>query len=462
MIDSFARVLRRGDFSQFIAQCFSSVNPGIEYLPGWHIDAMAEYLEAARTGDIRRLIINVPPRSLKSLCVSVAWPAWLLGHAPNSRVMAASYAASLSIKHSLDCRLILQSPWYRQLFPKTVLARGQNERHKFVTDRRGWRIATSIGGAVTGEGGNYLIVDDPLSATQAMNMHWREYVNHWFDHTFSNRLDDKKQGVIVLVMQRLHGYDLAGHLLAKGGWQHLMLPSVAETEQMVDFGRIRLVREVNGLLHSTREGWDEVRRAQMELGSRAFAAQYQQMPVPEEGALVQLSWLKRYATVPEGSRIVQSWDTAIKAGDAHDGSACLTFVDTGQEYYLVEAGVWRLEYPDLKRMVMGLAEKWNAAAILVEDKASGQQLLQELRRESALPVVGIQPRSGKIARFAAVAPLIEAGRLFLPKQAPWLAGFEAELLGFPNMAHDDQVDALTQFLGWVRQKEFDKARVRFL
>ena len=169
--------LLKQDFSSFIGKTLSTVDPGATYLPNWHIDLIAEYLEAARRGDISRLIINMPPRSLKSVCVSVAWPAWLLGHDPRQRVIAASYAAPLSLKHSLDCRLVVNSPWYRQLFPEVKLTRDQNEKQKFMTTRRGFRFATSVGGTATGEGGNFLIIDDPINALQAYNEHWRNHVN---------------------------------------------------------------------------------------------------------------------------------------------------------------------------------------------------------------------------------------------------------------------------------------------
>lgn len=199
----------RTDLPSFIGKVLQTVDPGAPYLPNWHIDLIAEYLEAAGRGSISRLIINMPPRALKSVCVSVAWPAWLLGHDPRSRIIAASYAATLAVKHSLDCRLVMESEWYRALFPGTQLAHDQNEKHKFMTTQRGFRFATSVGGSVTGEGGNFLIMDDPLSPMQALGEHGRAHVAAWFDHTFATRLNDKKKGVIVLVMQRLHAFMLA-------------------------------------------------------------------------------------------------------------------------------------------------------------------------------------------------------------------------------------------------------------
>ncbi|MBY0407806.1 MAG: terminase, partial [Rickettsiales bacterium] len=241
------------DFASFIGKVMTATDPATVYMPNWHIELIAAYLEAARRGEVRRLIINMPPRSLKSVCVSVAWPAWLLGHAPDSRIMAASYAAPLSVKHSLDCRHVMGSAWYRKLFPDTALARDQNEKHKFMTTRRGFRLATSVGGTVTGEGGNFLILDDPISPAQAMQKLAREQVNAWFEHTFASRLDDKKKGVIVLVMQRLHAEDVSGYLLKKGGWEHVCLPAVAVRDEEFLCGNFHYERKEGEVLHAGRE-----------------------------------------------------------------------------------------------------------------------------------------------------------------------------------------------------------------
>ena len=357
-------------------------------MPNWHIDLIAEYLLAVQRGEIKRLIINMPPRALKSVCVSVAWPAWLLGHAPDSRILAASYASGLSLKHSLDCRVVLQSPWYQRIFPETRLVRGQNAREKFVTTARGYRLATSLGASVVGEGGNTLIVDDPLSPLQAMNAKGREHAQHWFEQTFASRLDNKNSGVMVLVMQRLHANDLSGFLLEKGGWEHLMLPALATQNTLHDFGSVFKKRVSGTALHAGRESKLLLARAKQELGSHAFAAQYQQQPIPEEGGMLRKYWLKRYSQLPfEPERHVQSWDTAIKSGAHHDASVCLTFAEKEGLSYLIDVQVLRLEYPQLKKAVVELANLFKPEVVLMEDKASGQQLLQDLKREAYLPLV---------------------------------------------------------------------------
>ena len=444
--------LLRTRLAAFTRKAFATVDPGAAYLHNWHVDLIAEYLEACTRREVTRLIINMPPRALKSVSVTVAWPAWLLGRNPSERVIAASYAEMLALKHSVDCRLVMQSEWYRRVFPGVVLTGDQNEKRKFVTTARGQRFATSVGGTATGDGGNFLIIDDPLNPAQALSDVERAKANTWFDQTFSNRLDDKERGVIVLVMQRLHADDLTGHLLAKGGWTHLSLPAVAETRTVLDFGRVRKTREPGDLLHPERESPAAIERIKRDMGSYAFAGQYQQRPAPAEGGMVKMHWFGRYERQQEYTRIVQSWDTAIKAGQLHDPSVCTTWGEHPVGYDLLQVKVQRLEYPDLKRELYKQADAFQPHAILVEDKGSGQQLIQDVRRESPLPVVAVMPVADKITRLAGVAAMIEAGKVFLPTNAPWLTDYESELLTFPNAAHDDQVDSTSQFLSWVRSR----------
>ncbi|MFO0389875.1 MAG: phage terminase large subunit [Alphaproteobacteria bacterium] len=446
----FERLLK-ADFTTFTGKTLMTVNPGALFMPNWHIDLIGEYLEAVRRGEIKRLIINMPPRALKSTCVTVAWPAWLLGHDPKCRIIAASYSSSLAIKHSLDTRLVMESSWYKTIFPNTRLVRGQNEKRKFVTTGRGYRFATSVGGSTTGEGGNILIMDDPMNPLQAMSAAKRERVAEWYSHTFATRLDDKRKGAIVLVMQRLHQDDLSGVLLARGGWEHLCLPAIATEDRIYDFGRMQKTMKEGEMMHPLREDQEIIERAKAELGSSVFAAQYQQQPVPQEGRMVRPWWFERYKELPEKiDRVVQSWDTAIKSGQGNDASVCITFGESEGKSYVLDVAVMRVEYPELKKAVINMAELWHPESILIEDKASGQQLLQDMRREFTLPVIGANPKGDKITRFAAVSAMCEAGKVMLPKRAPWLAAFEEELFSFPEGKNDDQVDAFSQYLDALR------------
>ncbi len=282
------------DFSLFLRRVMQTIAPGARYLPNWHLGAIAAHLDACAAGEMTRLIINMPPRMLKSTVVSVAWPAWLLGQDATTRIMAASYAQGLASKLSQDCRLVMQAPWYQRVFPETVLCPHQNEKEKFATTRRGYRFATSVGGTATGEGGRILIVDDPLNPLQASSHIQRQAVNDWFDHTFASRLDDKQRGAIVLVMQRLHVEDLSGYLLQRGGWEHLCLPAIAPERTTITCGEYSYTREAGEALHPLREPLPLLERTKKELGSSHFNAQYQQQPLKLQDALVKPAWFPRF------------------------------------------------------------------------------------------------------------------------------------------------------------------------
>lgn len=291
--DALVNALTRQHFGMFVAKVFATVNPGATYAMNWHIDVIAEHLEACRRGEIRRLIINMPPRYLKSLIVNVAWSAFLLGHQPRARIISASYAQSLSIKHALDTRLVLQSEWYRALFPAFAIARDQNEKDKLVTTDRGHRMAVSVGSAVTGEGGDFIIVDDPMNPQQAMHEPTRAMVTQWFDHTLSTRLNDKKCGVIVVVMQRLHVDDLSGYLQRRGGFELLSLPAVAEHDEW--FAAASVGRKRGEALHAEREDIAMLEAMRRDMGSYGFQAQYQQNPISQDHGMIRLPWFSRFA-----------------------------------------------------------------------------------------------------------------------------------------------------------------------
>ena len=220
----------RKDLKSFIYKVFATINPSITLSKTWYIDYIADYLQDIAQNGAKRIIINIPPRYMKSISISVAWPAWLLGLDPTKRIIVASYSGHLSIKHSLDCRAIMQSPWYRQLFPQTIICPDQNKKNKYMTTEFGFRMATSIGGSITGEGGDILIVDDPHNPTHIHSSKMRNKAIDWFEQTFLSRLNDRSKGSVVVVMQRLHMCDLSAHLIAKGGWEVLKLPAISDDD----------------------------------------------------------------------------------------------------------------------------------------------------------------------------------------------------------------------------------------
>ena len=231
---AFHDAILRTHFESFLRRCLMTLNPGSPYLPNWHIAAIAHQLERVRRGEITRLIINMPPRHLKSLTVSVAFPAFLLGHEPWHRIFVVSYGSDLSSKHASDFRSIVELPWYRRAFHRMRIARSLED--EVWTTARGFRKSTSVYGTLTGLGGDIFIIDDPQKPVDAQSDIQRNRLNHWFSNTLMSRLDSKVDGVIIVVMQRVHLDDLSGYLMEAGGWTVLSLPAIAEQDETVAIG----------------------------------------------------------------------------------------------------------------------------------------------------------------------------------------------------------------------------------
>ena len=452
--------LLRTDFQGFIEASFCELNPVTPFLDNWHLSVLAFQLERVRLGEITRLIINMPPRSLKSHCGSVAFPAWLLGKDPSARIICASYAQDLSDKLARDCRTLMMSSRYKTIFPQTQLASNRPSLQELVTSKGGFRFSTSIGGGVTGRGADYLVIDDPLKPDQAASEVERKNVNEWFGHTLLSRLNDKRTGRIVVIMQRLHEDDLTGYLLEKEGWASVRFPAIAEEDETFTirnaFGKSRTYfRKQGEVLHPEREDLATLESIKTSLGSYNFAGQYQQSPAPQGGGMIKEKWAKRYSVETRPSRfdsIFQSWDTANKVTELSDYSVCTTWGRQGRNLYLLHVYRKQMDYPALKRAVIDQRRVWEAGIVIIEDKASGTQLIQELMYERFGWVRGYQPKPNqdKIMRMYACCSLIENGMLYLPEKADWLDDYIKELTMFPNGKHDDQVDSTSQAIDWIQ------------
>ncbi len=449
-------VLLRHDFATFAMRCFNDLNPQTRLAMNWHLEVIAAKLTAVREGKIRRLIINLPPRHLKSLMASIAFPAWCLGHDPSAQILCVSYAQDLADKLARDCRSIMTSPWCRQIFA-TRLAPHRQAVQEFITTRQGYRLATSTGGVLTGRGADIILIDDPLKPEEALSDAQRKAANQWYDTTLYSRLNDKRHGAIVIIMQRLHEDDLVGHVLAQEPWEVLSFPAIAEADEEHRIETIwasRCFRRRQGeALHPDREPLEVLDRIRRTIGEYNFAGQYQQSPAPLGGGLVKAEWFKRYAEKdrPERfDRIVQSWDTANKATELSDFSVCTSWGVRGKHLFLL--GLFRrLEYPALKRAVREQQSLFGANEVLIEDKASGTQLIQELIADGCYGVTRYQPTCDKIMRLHAQTAMIDNGFVYIPETAPWLDEYLHELTVFPNGKHDDQVDSTAQFLDWFKK-----------
>lgn len=304
---------------------------------------------------------------------------------------------------------------------------------------------------LTGRGGNFLIIDDPLKPSEACSPTQREAVNRWYDNTTITRSNDKENGVKVVIMQRLNEDDLVGHLLRQGNWELLSLPAIAESDEHHEIrticGTKVVIRREGEALHAERESVERIQEVREAMGPYVFAAQYQQRPSPEGGGIVKLEWFQRFdlAHPPNVDRIAQSWDTASQPTELSDYSVCTTWLISGRNAYLIHVWRERVDYPGLKAAVIMLAKQHQANDVLVEECASGIQLCQELCG-NIRGLRKIKPQGNKVMRMHAQTGLIESGRVFLPQSAPWLAAYENELAMFDRGRFDDQVDSTSQAL----------------
>jgi predicted phage terminase large subunit-like protein len=506
----------RRRLSTLIREAWPILEPATPFVHGWHIDVVAEHLEAVTAGELRRLIINVPPRTMKSITTCVCWPAWEWLTAPATRWMFASYAGSLSIRDSVKCRRLLQSQGgktegtiFERLGYSGVLALltdepwrltgDQNAKEKYENTRTGMRLATSVGAVATGEGGDRIVIDDPLNPQQARSDAERNGANLWWDETMTSRFNNARASGVI-VMQRLHAQDLTGHLIEQGGWHHLCLPAEYEAKHpfvypdrvklpalsynvQADDGTVETVtteggRELAGdprteegeLLEPVRLSepvLTERRRAQ---GSYGYAGQYQQRPAPAEGGMFERAWWKRWtpdALPGRWTRVIASWD--MRFGDSQAAASSYVVGQVwgvaGADRYLLGQIRKRLSFTESVKAVQAL-DAWRPAsygistvsARLVERKANGAAVIDTLTRE--IPgLIPIEPEGGKEVRAAAVTPTVEAGNVFLPASdfIPCPDGYEPtatldfieEFAIFPNGSHDDQVDGMSQALNWL-------------
>lgn len=452
-VDDYMAVLR-SDFASFAERVFHELHPGEPIAWNWHLDVLASKLNDAAQGKIKRLIITLPPRQLKSILISVALPAWLLGRRPNAKVLCASYVQDLADDLARKCLTVMNSAWYQRAFA-TRLEPNRRAAYDFQTTRRGFRRATSAGGALTGFGADTIIVDDPQKPADMASQAQRRVANTWFSETLLSRLNNKTEGCIIVVMQRLHVDDLVGHLTTNGEWHVVNFPAIAETDELHRFsnafGSGEHVWRKGEALHPERESLDALEALRRDMGTYAFSAQYLQRPQPREGAGIDANWFRRFDinAPPKFEEIIQSWDTANKGGEQNDYSVCTTWGVRGKEAWLLHVHRAKHFYPALKRAVRELDETWNPKTIIVEDHASGEMLVQDLHDDGFYKIKAFKPKGDKFQRMENRTGMIEFGRVFLPDQAGWLQDYLDEMLAFPNPATWDQIDSTSQALEWI-------------
>lgn len=446
-----ADAIYRMDLGAFACASVPIVNPGAALSLNWHIEAITYALQRMQSGrGSKRLVINLPPRTLKSSIVSVCFVAWLLGRNPSLKIVCVSYEDGLARKFSRDTRTLMESAFYQRVFPRTRLNPRKTTETEFETTAHGYRFATSVGGSLTGRGADYLIVDDPIKPQDADSEAVRTKANEWFDKTAMSRQERLGRSCIIVVMQRVHAYDLSGMLMDKG-WPRLVIPAIAVQRHRYARGGGKFYNRRKGeLLQPNRDRVQDYDDLKLQHGSRMFAAQYQQDPTPPEGNLVLREWLKRYDPKSPSSykRIVLACDPAAKPGQQNDYTAITVAGEHDKTVHLLDVvrGHWTIRQMAIR--IVEIAAHWNVNLVIVEDTASGPGLMQDLQRETKLNVIGKHPKDDKQTRLLRQQGTFEAARILFPKEAPWLADFERELLAFPSGRYDDQVDAILLLLEW--------------
>lgn len=439
---------------KFLQRAWSVLEPNRSLVGNWHIDYLVEHLEAVTLGQIRRLIINVPPRSLKSNLVSVAWPAWSWTFKPWTRWIFASYAASLSVKHSTDRRTVIESPWYQSQWGLTAkMADDQNQKMVYENTARGSMTATSVGGSITGKGCDIEVMDDLINPEDAESVTKREAGIEFYRQTLATRLDDKKTGAMVIVEQRLNIHDLTAVALKEGGWTHLKLPMETTAPATFVFPSGRVYERTAGeLLHPLRDTQERIDELKIRLGSRTYKAQYQQDPIAKDGGLLKYEWWKFYNRAafnaipvdvrPTADASVWAWDTAAETGKENDYTAGVRMEKINKRYRVTHIVRKKLEYPEMKRRVVMEYQAAPADSIRIEKTSNGQAVLQDFRRSTDLPVVDFISTKDKPTRVNIVSPLVEAGLVELPEDDPMTPALMDEAAAFPSGEHDDVVDAI--------------------
>jgi predicted phage terminase large subunit-like protein len=451
--------LVRTDFGTFLRQAFHELYSGKELLWGWHVDAIIHALEENLAGRQPRLIINLPPRHLKSFIVSVAWPAFLLGQDASLKIFCVSYSDELAATIARDSKRLVEAIWYRQVFPHVKLTK--STANEVVTDQGGYRAALSVHGSITGRGADLIIVDDPCKPEEAVSDKARMGVNEWFMSTLLSRRDDKLRSGLIVVMQRLHVNDLTGFIGERGGFRKIAFPAIAEHDEVIALrGGREYFRRRGEPLQPAREPLAVLEQMRMDVGSFNFAAQYQQSPKTPEGTLFKRKYFKLVDNLPRHAfshgKFFISIDSALSTAATADFTAISVVCVVDGKMYVIMAERGRWEYEELKARVLHwidqLARKGQQPYVLVEYAGSGIALSQFLatrgHTDRRFEIHWRRPGEDKVTRAAKVLNMFEAvvHLLNIEGRNGWVQPFLNEFMNFPNGANDDQVDSLVQLL----------------
>ena len=451
------RVRRRG-LREFVRLAWPLVEPA-QLQWSWHHDAMCEHLEAVFADQIESLVINIPPGMSKSLICSVLFPAWLWTQRPDWRWITASYSGDVALRDARKSRTLIESDWYRARWPEVQLpndASASKAVGSYYTTAGGMRFSTTVRGSVTGQHADCHVIDDPHDPAGVASVAELEATIAWHRETMATRFRDPKHPRKVLVMQRLHERDLTSELVREGATV-LCLPMRFEREHPHQWARDPRVEE-GELLQPDRYSAPAVAKLETKLGPTAAAAQLAQRPAPAGGGTFKSEYFaQRWTHLPSGGVWTISVDAAFKKTDDSDYVAIQAWLNVGTTHYLVDQDHGRMGFAETcTRLAAFCARYPQATGKLIEDKANGPAIIDALKSK-LMGLVPVEPEGGKEARAQAVEPLWAAGNVVIPDEhhahyddgrvgAPWVAAYVAEHLAFPRGAHDDQVDASTQYL----------------
>ncbi len=445
------------DFFKFLTEFWDVIIPE-PLIVNWHIKYLCRRLQAffeqleqgIPPGD---LVINIPPGTSKSTIVTIMFPVWGWIRRPALRVISGSYAAALAIEHSVKSRDIIKSPKFRQLYPNRIqLKQDQDNKGFYENQDHGRRISTSIGGTATGFHADLIVIDDPINPKMAASEVERVNANDWIEKTLANRKTDKTLTPTVIVMQRLNEDDPTGRKLQRDeDFTHICLPAELTDLDNVNPPKLALLYK-DGLLDPVRMPRPVLEQQRLQLGSIEYGGQYLQSPRDAEGNIFKREWFQFYDELPAGRplRIFDSWDTAYKTKQENDFSVCTTWGEYEKGFYLLDFFQEKIEYVELKQQIQIRAKKNRSHVILIEDKASGQSAIQELKRIN-VPIKPVTPHGDKILRANQITPPFEAGNVYFPVKE-FSETIIEQMTGFPNTKHDDIVDSITQALNWAREK----------
>ena len=409
-----------------------------------HTEYLAGQLQRVAAGAELRLMVSVPPRHGKTLLIQL-FCAWYLGRCPQRFVIYTSYSQDLSDDSGRRIRNLIADPRHRAIFPECRLSDDSAAISKFALTAGGAFFAVGRGSSITGRGAHLLICDDLLKDREEANSETiRKNLHEWFKFVAFTRL--QPQGAVILVGTRWHEADLQGHLLSErsANWNVVNLPALAEVDD-------KLGRPEGAALWPAAFPIAVLEATRRVVGSAAFQALYQGRPSALEGNIFKRNWFLTYTQVPADVQAVYlSLDTAFKTGRESDYSVCTIWGVGTSAFYLLHLWRERADFPALKRAVLNLAQQWKPREVYIEDAASGQSLIQDLRQSTRWPVRPVKVDSDKLTRAQACTPLFEAGKVLLPANAPWLGAYCDELASFPGAPHDDCVDSTSQALNQLR------------